>query len=293
MNMKFMQWCSRAVYSYQQANIWIVSYQGVFSGLNDIQDEFSIENLNLGKWLLPPLPGLCCVPLNSNSSSKNVPVSTKFHTLLTRQDLAVCWSQIWAQNNSNQIRKKLVSHLPPSYCELLCDSGRALTTRPGRQKCILASSYFLSLSRPGAIVLSGRKNSNYKYRRRNKSGGDTASDLSSADEYFIARRQTILQSLELEAQTKSKPSLCPPCQCSHLAADSNSSSCSSTAPLLTGGTSPPPAPPICSCKRINCLKCCRSPSATRKHQARKISGQNVESVTKCQHQGTVKQNFLN
>ena len=113
MNMKFMQWCSRAVYSYQQANIWIVSYQGVFSGLNDIQDEFSIENLNLGKWLLPPLPGLCCVPLNSNSSSKNVPVSTKFHTLLTRQDLAVCWSEIWAQNNSKPNWKK-VSFSPPS-----------------------------------------------------------------------------------------------------------------------------------------------------------------------------------
>ena len=161
-------------------------------------------------------------------------------------------------------------------------------------KYILAPSYFLSLSSPGAIVPSVRKNSNYKYRRRHKSGGDAASDISSADEYFINRRQTILQSLE--AQTKNKP-LCPPCQCSHLAADSNSSSCSSTAPLLGGGTSPPPPPTMCSCKRINCLKCCRSPATERKLEARKISGQqNLESVTKvagCQHQGTVKQNFLN
>ena len=148
---------------------------------------------------------------------------------------------------------------------------------------------------PRAIVLSVRKNSNYKYRRRNKSGGDAASDISSADEYFINRRQTILQSLE--AQTKTKAPLCPPCppcQCSHLAGDSNSSSCSSTVPLLGGGSSSPP-PPMCSCKRINCLKCSRSPSAARKlGTGRKISGQqSLESVSKCQHQGTVKQNFLN
>ena len=164
-------------------------------------------------------------------------------------------------------------------------------SRSWSSKYILASSYFLSLSSPGAIVLSVRKNSNYKYRRRNKSGGDAASDISSADEYFIARRQTILQSLEAQAKNKS---LCPPCQCSHLTGDSNSSSCSSTAPLLGGGASPPP---LCSCKRINCLKCFRSPSTGRGLEGRKLSGaQNLESANKvggCEHQGTVKQNFLN
>ena len=156
------------------------------------------------------------------------------------------------------------------------------------------SNWAWSLSRQPLSSLC-RSNSNYKYRRRNKSGGDSASDLSSADEYFITRRQNILHSLEAEeSKAKTPPGpLCPPCQCT-LLGDSNSSSCSSTAPLLKS-LDESFLPTTCTCKHINCLKC-RNSALVRQT---KISGQpNLDTISKqsesgCQHQGTVEQNFLN
>ena len=57
---------------------------------------------------------------------------------------------------------------------------------------------------------------------------------------------------------KTRPPLgppCSPCLCSHLNPGSNSSSCSSSAPLIKLET--------CTCKRINCLKCRYSQSVAR------------------------------
>ena len=137
-----------------------------------------------------------------------------------------------------------------------------------------------------------RSNRQKKERRRNKSGGD-ASDVSSADEYFITRRQNILQSLEAEETNKPRPplsSVCPPCRCSRLTGDSNSSSCSSTAPLLKSVDESLP-PTACTCKRLTCLKCRDSPSRARNGGQTKISGQpNSPTLSGgSQHPGTVKQ----
>ena len=104
-----------------------------------------------------------------------------------------------------------------------------------------------SLSSLSSLSLLARNN--YKYRRRQKScagGLDTPSTPptpAQSDQYWTRRRQAILASLEAGQGTGvgqgAPQSSCP---------------CTRISSLL-----PAPAPALCSCRRLNCLKCVRSP----------------------------------
>ena len=86
-----------------------------------------------------------------------------------------------------------------------------------------------------------RSRSNYKYRRRNKSGGDTAaagSDTEHDSEYWTRRRRTILQSLESAALLGAG------------SASGSGSSCSSGRDPVAAG---------CSCRHVHCPRCRHSP----------------------------------
>ena len=116
-----------------------------------------------------------------------------------------------------------------------------------------------------AMCCSHRSKNNYKYRRRNKSGGDTASDSASdCDAYWLKRRQNILQSLEArEAQQANT--------CSGSGSNS-SSSCGSSVTrdtsLVTSG--------LCTCKHLHCPRCRNSPRPASP----------APDQFSCQHQGT-------
>ena len=116
-----------------------------------------------------------------------------------------------------------------------------------------------------AMCCSHRSKNNYKYRRRNKSGGDTASDSASdCDAYWLKRRQNILQSLEArEAQQTNT--------CSGSGSNS-SSSCGSSVTrdtgLVTSG--------LCTCKHLHCPRCRNSPRPASP----------APDQFSCQHQGT-------
>lgn len=113
-------------------------------------------------------------------------------------------------------------------------------------------------------MCSHRSKNNYKYRRRNKSGGDTASDSASdTDAYWLKRRQNILSSLEArEAQ-----------QANTCSGSNSSSSCGSsvTRDLVTRD--------LCTCKHLHCPRCRNSPRPA--SPAAPVSDQ-----FSCQHQGT-------
>ena len=112
-----------------------------------------------------------------------------------------------------------------------------------------------------------RSKSNYKYRRRNKSGGDPASpDTLDNDAYWRKRRQNILQSLEaLESKNS--------CHCTCNGSNRSSSSCSSTTPLTK--LNDDIGRQGCSCKRINCQKCRISP----------LGIKSPDSPSSCNHKG--------
>ena len=95
----------------------------------------------------------------------------------------------------------------------------------------------------GATAEPGpRSRSNYKYRRRNKSGGDAAaagSDTEHDSEYWTRRRRTILQSLESAALLGSA------------SVSGSGSSCSSGRDPVVAG---------CSCRHVHCPRCRHSPA---------------------------------
>ena len=96
----------------------------------------------------------------------------------------------------------------------------------------------------GATAEPGpRSRSNYKYRRRNKSGGDAAaagSDTEHDSEYWTRRRRTILQSLESAALLGAGSSV-----------SGSGSSCSSGRDPVVAG---------CSCRHVHCPRCRHSPA---------------------------------
>ena len=126
-----------------------------------------------------------------------------------------------------------------------------------------------------AMCCSHRSKNNYKYRRRNKSGGDTASDSASdCDAYWLKRRQNILQSLEArEAQQTNT--------CS--GSGSNSTSCGSSVTRDTRDTSLVTSG-LCSCKHLHCPRCRNSHRPA--SPAPGLSDLPASDHFSCQHQGT-------
>ena len=116
-------------------------------------------------------------------------------------------------------------------------------------------------------MCSHRSKNNYKYRRRNKSGGDTAGSdsASDTDAYWLKRRQNILSSLEArEAQ-----------QANTCSGSNSSSSCGSsvTRDIVTTRD-------LCTCKHLHCPRCRNSPRPASPAAAP------VSDQFSCQHQGT-------
>ena len=128
-------------------------------------------------------------------------------------------------------------------------------------------------------MCSHRSKNNYKYRRRNKSGGDTASDSASdTDAYWLKRRQNILNSLEArEAQ-----------QANTCSGSNSSSSCGSsmTRDLVTRdqGTRELVTRDLCTCKHLHCPRCRNSPRLA--SPAPGMSDPLAADQFSCQHQGT-------
>ena len=132
------------------------------------------------------------------------------------------------------------------------------------------------------MQLLNRSKNNYKYRRRNKSGGDSVSDTETNDAYWRKRRQNIIQSLEAQSRNNNSQSF----SCSL----SNSSTCSSSTTPLIRGQLDDDVPPLCTCKRLNCPKCRSSPSRAKSpiSPSTKMNdnGSSLADQFSCQHQGS-------
>ena len=122
-------------------------------------------------------------------------------------------------------------------------------------------------------MCSHRSKNNYKYRRRNKSGGDTAGSdsASDTDAYWLKRRQNILSSLEArEAQ-----------QANTCSGSNSSSSCGSSVTRDTVTSRDiVTSRDLCTCKHLHCPRCRNSP-----RPASPVAPV-VSDQFSCQHQGT-------